>query len=110
MPYVYLITKESQNVYKIGFTKKNPMRRLKQLQTGNDEVLTIVKQYESSNAKQIENVWHRTLKHIKKHGEWFELDIDSVVNFVDTCKKIDNSLQFMSKHNSYYQKKFNIND
>jgi hypothetical protein len=36
MKHVYLINIEDTNIYKIGFTKQSPKKRVKDLQTGKE--------------------------------------------------------------------------
>ena len=41
MGYIYLIEDKNNNTYKIGVTKGDPKKRLKNLQTGNSSELEI---------------------------------------------------------------------
>lgn len=93
--YVYLIS-NNLNQYKIGISK-NPKRRIKELQTGNDSNLFIVNQYMSKKYyKQIEKALHNTYKHCNILNEWFELTNNQASMFISECIKIENILIFMN--------------
>jgi predicted GIY-YIG superfamily endonuclease len=95
--YVYLIT-NNLNQYKIGISK-NPKRRIKELQTGNDSNLFIVNQYKSEkHYKKIETALHHTYKHCNVINEWFELTNDQASMFISECIKIENNLIFMDEN------------
>jgi len=112
LAYIYLISKKenNENVYKIGFTRKDPqkLKRLKQLQTGNDSDLIVVDQFESEFAIMIETSMHNVYKHKNKRGEWFYLTDSEVNNFRKECEKKEHSFKILSKHNYYFKKKYNI--
>lgn len=112
MPYIYLIAKKEndEETYKIGFTRKDPQRlkRLKQLQTGNDSDLIVVDQYESEFAIMIETAMHNMLRHKNKRGEWFYLTPELVNSFQDNCKTIEKNFQFLRNENEYFKKKHDL--
>ena len=61
MGYVYLILEVDKDGYerhKIGITKNNPEKRVKQLQTGNSNVIRLLHTYESKNYKHVEKWLH----------------------------------------------------
>ena len=91
-------------MYKIGTTKSTP-NRIRGLQTGNPLQLSLIKYYKSELYQKIETILHRRLKH-KKYipedfenlkGEWFNLEIEDVLNFIDNCKKIEESINYLKK-------------
>ena len=63
MKYVYLANIEDTNIYKIGFTKQTPEKRVKNLQTGNPNKIVLVNSYKSEIAPSIESVIHNYFKH-----------------------------------------------
>ena len=92
--YIYLIS-NNLNQYKIGISK-NPKRRIKELQTGNDSNLFIVSQYKSEKYyKKIETALHNTYKYCNLLNEWFELSIEEAMGFIKECEKIENVISFM---------------
>ena len=69
--YIYIIT-DGQD-YKVGISKL-PDKRIKNLQTGNSKILTIVEVYkvEESLVFKLEKQCHRRIQsYYPKRGEWF---------------------------------------
>lgn len=81
--YIYFITEMPFNRrVKIGMSK-NPVKRLKQLQTGNPNKLFIYHLFESHDYKVLERSMHDICKDLKIIGEWFEiseLELSSLVS------------------------------
>lgn len=103
MKKVYLFKTEGSN-YKIG-TSKHPEKRLKQLQTGNEETLELINSYESKHANLIETTLHRQYSHLKKSGEWFTLSLEDEVNFIDKCKKIEQTFSLLKDNDNIFIEK-----
>lgn len=87
--YVYIISNDLGYI-KVGVSK-NPERRVKQLQTGNEHKLTLLFKEEfnctRSHLLRIEKDLHKQLRSIstKCIGEWFFLDenkMDSIKNTI----------------------------
>lgn len=87
--FVYIIS-NSKGLIKVGISK-NPTRRVKQLQTGNGEVLKLLftEEFKCPRKKllQIEDKIHKYLSNMckKKTGEWFEItdtDLESIKNII----------------------------
>lgn len=105
MKYVYLVNIEDTNIYKIGFTKQTPEKRVKNLQTGNPNKIVLVNSYKSEIAPSIESVIHNYFKHKKNNpedglkllGEWFLLEKLDVERFQETCKTIENNLKSINQ-------------
>lgn len=75
--YVYFIFNSLTKNYKIGKTKNNADRRLKQLQTGNEIELKIVRCIEYENPE-IEKYLHEYFQDRRLHGEWFKVSIEEI--------------------------------
>lgn len=106
---IYLITDWSSEPhrFKVGITKGDVSKRLKQLQTGSSGELVLLKTYSSENYRKIETILHRGYKSHSTDGgrEWFELPEDRVVNFKKECKKIDDNLKLLKEsENPFYFK------
>ena len=106
--YVYLIIEGDQHgeeKYKIGITKNEPEERLKKLKTGNSGDLSVLKKYRSCNYKKIEKWLHRKYKTKRtiSNNEFFHLDDDDVINFIDDCKKIDAIVSTLKELNPFYK-------
>lgn len=100
---VYLIQSDESS-YKIGITKRDPKKRLKELSTGNSNDLTLISSFESKWGTKIESQLHRKYSYQKKRGEWFELNEEDVRNFKDECMKIHEMMEYMAKENYWFQK------
>ncbi len=68
---IYLIQGERTKLTKVGFTATNPLRRLKELQTGSPDVLSLLGWFYGSY--DVERSLHILLEPFNSHGEWFEL-------------------------------------
>lgn len=107
--YIYLIKSESslgEEIYKIGLTKKDPNKRLKQLQTGNPNILKIVHIFESNFANLLESTLHKVYEIKRVNGEWFEMDDTEINNFLSLCEKTENNFNILAESNTYFQKNY----
>lgn len=103
MGFVYLIEDPSNLTYKIGVTRKNDKNRLKRLQTGNSTQLELISIYETQYPFRMESILHNRFQHKRVLNEWYELDVDEVDKFPDTCKEIDDIIILM-KDNPFFGK------
>jgi hypothetical protein len=108
MGYVYLILQTDSNYlesFKIGITKNQPEIRVKQLQTGNPNKISLLKSYKSDNYLKIERWLHR------KHGmtkteasnEWRYLTNESIDRFITDCEEADDTFNFLFENNSLFE-------
>lgn len=105
MGVVYLICDSSKdNVYKIGVTRGDIEKRIKKLQTGNSGEIFLIKSYESKYPFYIEKQLHKKYQNKKLINEWFELEMNDVINFENDCKNIENIIELM-KDNPFFPKK-----
>lgn len=107
MGYVYLlfcVNKDGSEGYKIGVTKNDPIKRVKQLSTGNPSKIELLKHYKSENYFKVEKSIHRLYASQKtsSDNEWFILEDEHVLTFLDECKKVDDIIDFMLKNNHFY--------
>lgn len=104
MGFVYLLGDfEQENIYKIGITRKNIDKRIKQLQTGNSGEIFLLKFYETEYPFLIERFLHQKFKVKNKKGEWFYLEPENVHNFEKLCKDFEETI--ISLKDNYYFKK-----
>lgn len=112
MAIIYLIesVRDYDTVYKIGYTKSDNSKknRIINLQTGNDGKLKILYEFHTKHGALVENALHHRYKYAKKNGEWFELDISEVSNFIKTCNILENNID-MIQDNHFIKKLKNIN-
>ena len=94
---IYLLVDWGSNPerVKIGITKENVEKRIKQLQTGSPNELVLLNKYKSKNYKKIERFLHKKYNKYSTDGgkEWFELPSDAIINFISECQKIDYQFQ-----------------
>lgn len=96
--YVYLLKTEldGKYVYKVGYSKNNPLKRIKQLQTGSPNEISIESFYESIHARKIETVIHRLKKPNRIMGEWFMFNENEVSEFKTLCSTIDLNMMLIN--------------
>lgn len=100
---VYLLKTEGENPkYKIGFTRREISKRIKELKTGNDKEITLVSYFESRWGTKIESTLHHILKLKNVSGEWYELDDIMVKNFILECKSIHDSYELLERTNTLH--------
>lgn len=75
---VYFIKNIVTGRIKIGFSN-TPTKRLKELQTGNDNKLVLIKTIVGGKDK--EASLHEMFSHLRSNGEWFEPD-DELLQFI----------------------------
>jgi hypothetical protein len=98
---VYLIRETETDNYKIGRTSKSVADRISQLQTGCSNEIEFVDSFETNDIK-LETMLHGYFCTARKKGEWFELSYDKVLLFQSTCKKLQEQLEFLKEHNSFF--------
>ena len=85
--YIYIIS-DNQNRIKVGISK-NPEKRLKQLQTGHPNKLSLIftEEFECERAHllKIEALIHKELRNRTRHmkGEWFYIDENQLQDIKD---------------------------
>lgn len=107
MGYVYLFLEvdiQGNEAFKIGITKNDPEKRIKQLQTGNSNKLSVLKSYQSPNYLKVEQWLHRKYNIKTEAGNEFRhLTNEEVMSFLDDCKKADETITFMKANNPFYK-------
>lgn len=89
---IYVIGCAEPMAIKIGFTTKSPRARLKQLQTGNPQKLTLIGWYPGSLREEREI--HESLAEFRLTGEWFRVEAaaNEALRAPITCVQINNIL------------------
>ena len=108
MGYVYLlleVNKDGNERHKIGFSKHHPDKRVKQLQTGNSNIISVLNFYETPNHQKMEKLLHRKFasQRTETENEWFSLTDEQVTSFMETCKETDDLIKFMLQNNPFYK-------
>lgn len=102
--YVYLLLEVNQHgeeYHKIGISINHPELRVKQLQTGNPNLIRVLSFYESVNFKKVERLMHARYLRTLAENEWFNLTDEEVLNFIPTCKKVDETVNLL-KDNPFF--------
>lgn len=102
---IYLINQINTNRYKIGTTKNNVDLRLKQLQTGSSDVLSLTKTFTTNYGFKLESALHRHFYCKQATGEWFELDQQDIEGFLKTCETYEGNFKLLEETNTFYQDK-----
>lgn len=78
--YIYAIASSPDGPTKIGISV-HPARRVRQLQTGRSDILTVYYQepIPAEKAQLMERVIHRENRHLRLKGEWFEMPVEAAI-------------------------------
>lgn len=104
MGYVYLIEDPHSNTFKIGVTRNKNSARISALQTGNSSKLKLLYIYKTEYPFRLETMLHTKFKDKHILNEWYELDIDDIQNFEQTCDQLNNIIISL-KDNYFFSKK-----
>lgn len=102
MGTVYLLNAWGTDNYKIGVTKRDVNKRIKQLQTGCPDEIILVKKFECENYRKVERWLHRQHGMTRVEGEWFVLEDDAIHSFESDCEKIDATITLLLEQNTFY--------
>lgn len=105
MGYVYLLEciSDYEQVYKIGYTKnKKISQRISNLQTGNQDDMEPLYMFETKHGRKLETALHNMYSHKRINREWFQLDLTDVVNFENTCSKVENNFDFLKNEKNNF--------
>jgi len=86
--FVYFI-KDNANQVKIGFTKRNIKKRIKELNSPN---LIPILMYETKYPTQLEKALHFRFKQYNIEREWFNIQHFSIDELKEICTKLDESI------------------
>lgn len=99
---VYLLrTDDGEQRYKIGYTKRQVEKRIKEFKTGNSSDFEIVDVFESKYGSKIEASLKNMYKHYNISGEWFILPDSEVIKFNSTCELIHQNLELLANNNTW---------
>ncbi len=98
MGFVYFV-KDNANQVKIGFTKRNIKKRIKELNSPN---LIPILMYETKYPTQLEKALHFRFKQYNIEREWFCLDDFKVEELKQICQMLNEGLCVI-KENNYFK-------
>ena len=101
---IYLICAEfeGRRLYKIGYTRRDVSKRVKELKTGNGSDLYIIDSFKSKWGTKIEAILKKRYSYCNISGEWFNLTDEEVKSFMTKCKLAHDTLEMITTHNTYY--------
>jgi hypothetical protein len=101
---IYLICAEfeGRRLYKIGYTRRDVSKRIKELKTGNCSDMYVIDSFKSKWGTKIEAQLHMAFNKKKINGEWFDLNDEEVKSFKEKCKLSHENMELITKHNTYY--------
>ena len=88
MGFVYFV-KDNSNQIKIGFTKRDIKKRIKELNSPN---LIPILMYETKYPTQIDKALHFRFKRYNIEREWFHLNDFNTEELKQICEKLDESI------------------
>tara|TARA_R110000851_G_scaffold152826_1_gene294624 strand:+ start:1143 stop:1457 length:315 start_codon:yes stop_codon:yes gene_type:complete len=98
MGIIYLLVENREEArYKIGITKYNGKKRIKNLSTGNSDEITVVAEFESRFNRRIETSLHNRYSTKRLKGEWFKLEKLDVYHFVYDCQALHDTFTFLEE-------------
>jgi len=105
--WVYLllsISPRGEEAHKIGITTSTVEKRVKQLQTGNPNKISILRAYSTKNYRKVEQWLHRRFKALTEaKNEWRKLPDEDVFNFIEICEEADETINFLLENNDFYK-------
>ena len=74
---------------------KNAAKRVKQLQTGSAEDISIVFTYTSEIPYQLETALHNFYSMYKVNREWYNLSLENELEFLQLCERTEQNLKLV---------------
>lgn len=101
---IYLINQSGTNLYKIGITKKDPKKRIKELQIGNGSTLELVKTFQTEFNFQLETALHKYFSNCQVNPEWFEFSTETLEKFEDVCKLLEGNFKYLQTSSTLFHR------
>lgn len=101
MKNIYLINQQDTELYKIGITKKDPKIRLKELQTGNGNLLVLIKYFVTEFDFKMERALHLCYRSKLYNSEWFLLTENDINEFEKNCMLYENNFKLIQESKNY---------
>jgi len=102
--YLFESTSEHDTKYKIGFSrnKSTLKKRVQALQTGNPNKIKIVNFFNTKWGRKVETTLHHIYSYKRLEGEWFNLELYDITNFVESCEKIEKNFDILKEHKNLF--------
>lgn len=85
-------------------TRSCVSKRIKELQTGNSCEIHLVKKFDTSIPSYIETSLHHHFMSKHSLNEWYELDLQDIVDFEKTCQRYEDIAQTL-QDNPFFKHK-----
>lgn len=90
--FVYLIEAVGVQRYKIGYSKE-VYKRASNIQTSTPFEISVLYRYFSVDTPQLEKLLHEYYDAYRIRGEWFELPLSEVSNFLNVANELDQGIE-----------------
>ena len=101
--YVYLLSDDNKQHFKIGVTRGNLENRIKKLQTGNPMKILLIDYYETPYPFRLEKMLHDKFQYKNVLNEWYELTEQEVLDFKKICIEKEEIIKHL-KSNYFFNK------
>jgi predicted GIY-YIG superfamily endonuclease len=95
--FIYFI-KDNSNQVKIGYTKRNVEKRVKELNSPN---LSIILEFESKYPTKLEKALHFRFKQYNIEREWFNLTDFSIEELKKICYTLEEGINTIKQNNNF---------
>lgn len=103
MGTVYLLNAWGTDNYKIGVTKRDVNKRIKQLQTGCPDEIVLVKKFDCEHYRKVEGWLHRKHGAKRVEGEWFVLEESDIHLFESDCSNFNETIALLTESNPFFK-------
>lgn len=80
---VYIVKAHDKNLFKVGYTK-SIVQRMSIMRSNSPGRIVLWRAIETTCPKEIEAVIHRRLTAYRRHGEWFEIEEEELIQILKT--------------------------
>lgn len=103
--YLLMCDNNGEITYKIGITKRSPDKRIRELSTGNSNIITLLHSYETEHYRNVEHMLHKKFINQKTEtkNEWFYLEDEQVLGFLKTCEELNERVILLKENNPFYK-------
>lgn len=100
---IYLICAEfdGRRLYKIGYTRREVSKRIKELKTGNGHDIYLVDSFQSEWGTKIEAMLKKRYSNCNVSGEWFNLSESEISEFKIVCVTLHENINILYKKNTF---------
>jgi len=86
--WIYFIRAGKSPRVKVGYTRKSVQSRLSTLQVGTPDSLIVEHSFQVTEPDILESLVHKDLARFRVRGEWFELDEDTLLAYIEAFEEV----------------------